>query len=272
MKKSDAGRFDRFTVSARKALSSAQDEARRFNHTWVGTEHLLLGLLAQEHTTAAIALQRLGVQIAQARSAVEFIVGRGDGDVSGEIGLTPRAKKVMELAVDEARRLGHSSIGTEHLLLGIMREGKGIAANVLTSLGVTLDAVRRQVIRISSGGQEASAEIIQASQPAWLTSGVKSNVVTCRLDDASLSALDALVEAGVRSTRSDAAAWLIAAGIEANRAIFERVNATVSEIRRLRAEAQSLAEQVSKETRTPHEERESGRDGEEKREGDAPES
>jgi ATP-dependent Clp protease ATP-binding subunit ClpC len=145
-----ADRFDKFTERARRVLTLAQEEALRFNHNYIGTEHLLLGLVREGEGVAAKVLANLGVELNKVRSAVEFIIGRGDKAVMGEIGLTPRAKKVIELAVDEARRLGHHYIGTEHLLLGLVREGEGIAAGVLESLGVSLDKVRGEVTRILS--------------------------------------------------------------------------------------------------------------------------
>jgi ATP-dependent Clp protease ATP-binding subunit ClpC len=145
-----ADRFDKFTERARRVLTLAQEEALRFNHNYIGTEHLLLGLVREGEGVAAKVLANLGVELNKVRSAVEFIIGRGDRAVMGEIGLTPRAKKVIELAVDEARRLGHQYIGTEHLLLGLVREGEGIAAGVLESLGVSLDKVRAEVTRILS--------------------------------------------------------------------------------------------------------------------------
>src|SRR5216684_1129971 len=146
----DRDRFDRFTERARKVLSLAQEEAQRFQHNYIGTEHLLLGLVREGEGVAAKVLSNLGVELNKVRSAVEFIIGRGDRIVLGEIGLTPRAKKVIELAVDEARRLNHHYIGTEHLLLGLVREGEGIAAGVLESLGVNLEKVRTQTIQVLS--------------------------------------------------------------------------------------------------------------------------
>jgi ATP-dependent Clp protease ATP-binding subunit ClpC len=143
-----SGSFDRFTERARKVLTLAQEEAQRFNHNYIGTEHLLLGLVREGEGVAAKVLSNLGIELTKVRSAVEFIIGRGERQVVGEIGLTPRAKKVIELAVDEARRLGHHYIGTEHLLLGLIREGEGIAAGVLESLGVNLEKVRSEVIKV----------------------------------------------------------------------------------------------------------------------------
>ena len=143
-----SGSFDRFTERARKVLTLAQEEAQRFNHNYIGTEHLLLGLVREGEGVAAKVLSNLGIELTKVRSAVEHIIGRGERQVMGEIGLTPRAKKVIELAVDEARRLGHHYIGTEHLLLGLIREGEGIAAGVLESLGVNLEKVRSEVVNV----------------------------------------------------------------------------------------------------------------------------
>lgn len=141
-------RFDKFTERARKVLSLAQEEAQRFQHGYIGTEHLLLGLLREGEGVAAKVLSNLGVDLNKVRKGVEHIIGRGDRIVLGEIGLTPRAKKVIELAIDEARRLNHQYIGTEHLLLGLVREGEGIAVGVLESLGINLARVRLETIRL----------------------------------------------------------------------------------------------------------------------------
>ena len=145
-----ASRFEKFSERARRVLSLAQEEAQRFNHNYIGTEHILLGLVRETDGIAARVLSNLGVELHKVRSAVEFIIGRGERTAPGEIGLTPRAKKVIELAVDEARRLNHHYIGTEHLLIGLMREGEGVAAGVLESLGVNLDKVRGEASRILS--------------------------------------------------------------------------------------------------------------------------
>jgi len=159
-----ASRFEKFSERARRVLSLAQEEAQRFNHNYIGTEHVLLGVVRETDGTAAKVLAGLGVELNKVRSAVEFIIGRGERSVGGEIGLTPRAKKVIELAVDEARRLSHNYIGTEHLLIGLMREGDGVAAGVLESLGVTLDKVRAETSRVLAqdegqpqGGQRNTA-------------------------------------------------------------------------------------------------------------------
>jgi ATP-dependent Clp protease ATP-binding subunit ClpA len=146
-------RFDKFTERARRVLTYAQEEARSFNHNYIGTEHLLLGLIREGDSVAAEVLRSLSVELDKVRSQVEFIIGRGDHIIVGEVGLTPRAKKVIELAVDEARRLGHHYIGTEHLLLGLVREGEGVAAGVLERLGVNLERVRTQTIKVLSQGR-----------------------------------------------------------------------------------------------------------------------
>jgi ATP-dependent Clp protease ATP-binding subunit ClpC len=127
-------------------LSFSQDEALRFQHNYIGTEHLLLGLTRDEECLAAKVLAKLGVNLDKVRNAVEFIIGRGDHTVLGEIGLTPRAKKVIQLAVDEAHGLNHQYIGTEHILLGLIREGGGIAIGVLQSMHVNLEHLRVQII------------------------------------------------------------------------------------------------------------------------------
>ncbi len=162
-----ADKFDKFTERARRVLTLAQEEAQRFNHNYIGTEHLLLGLVREGDGIAARVLNNLGVQLPKVRSAVEFIIGRGETMIMGEIGLTPRAKKVIELAVDEARRLNHQYIGTEHLLLGLVREGEGIAAGVLESLGVSLEKLRAQVIQVlsQSGGSYGQGGKQQTKTP-----------------------------------------------------------------------------------------------------------
>jgi hypothetical protein len=129
-------------------MQLAQEEAQRLGHNYIGTEHLLLGLLREGEGIAGQVLRRLGVDLEQVRQTVEGIVGRGDRIAGGEIGMTPRAKKVIELAVAETRRLNHLYIGTEHLLLGLLREGEGIGAGVLKSFGLSLQEVRANIIQV----------------------------------------------------------------------------------------------------------------------------
>ena len=147
-----ASRFEKFSERARRVLTLAQEEAQNFNHSYIGTEHILLGLLREDEGVGAKVLANLGVSLSKARSAVEFIIGRGDKPSTGEIGLTPRAKRVIELAIDEARHLGHNYIGTEHLLLGLLREGGGVAADVLDSFGITLERARAETLRVLGEG------------------------------------------------------------------------------------------------------------------------
>ncbi len=140
-------KLDRFSKRARKVLTMAQEEAQRLNHNYIGTEHLLLGLVKEDQGVAVKVLRELGVESAQVIRAIEKAVGRGDRPPYGKPTLAPRTKRVIELSVEEARLMGHQYIGTEHLLLGLVREGEGIAVNVLRSLGVSLDKVRTATAR-----------------------------------------------------------------------------------------------------------------------------
>ena len=144
--------FERFTDRARRVVVLAQEEARMLGHNYIGTEHILLGLIHEGEGVAAKALESLGVSQKAARQQVEVIIGRGEQAPSGHIPFTPRAKKVLELALREALQLGHNYIGTEHILLGLIREGEGVAAQVLVKLGADLNRVRQQVIQLLHGG------------------------------------------------------------------------------------------------------------------------
>ena len=150
--------FERFTDRARRVVVLAQEEARMLNHNYIGTEHILLGLIHEGEGVAAKALEALGISLEAVRSQVEEIIGQGQQAPSGHIPFTPRAKKVLELSLREALQLGHNYIGTEHILLGLIREGEGVAAQVLVKLGADLSRVRNQVIQLLSGyqGKEAA--------------------------------------------------------------------------------------------------------------------
>ena len=236
-------RFDKFTERAKKVLSLAEEEARRFDHNYIGAEHLLLGMVREGGGIAAKVLGSLGVDEARLRETLTFVVGRGKGNVGVELALTPRAKLAIELAVEEARALRHGYIGTEHLLIGLVQpKGENMAQTLLDRLGIPLEQVR-----------QATLDIVQAAGPAGRGGDRKvgggamidvarprDNVVTCRVDTQTLDALDALVEAGVYDTRSAAAARLIRAGLEANQPLLEKVYAAVAEIRRVREETQRL--------------------------------
>ncbi|HEU5332049.1 MAG TPA: Clp protease N-terminal domain-containing protein, partial [Actinocrinis sp.] len=151
--------FERFTDRARRVVVLAQEEARMLNHNYIGTEHILLGLIHEGEGVAAKALESLGISLEAVRQQVEEIIGQGQQAPSGHIPFTPRAKKVLELSLREALQLGHNYIGTEHILLGLIREGEGVAAQVLVKLGADLNRVRQQVIQLLSGysqGKEAA--------------------------------------------------------------------------------------------------------------------
>jgi ATP-dependent Clp protease ATP-binding subunit ClpC len=147
-----ASRFEKFSERARRVLTLAQEEAQRFNHNNIGPEHILLGIVGEPDGVAAKVLVNMGISLNKVRSAVEFIIGHGEAAARGEVGLSPGAKRVIELAIDEARYIGHNYIGTEHLLLGLLREGEGIAARVLDSLGVTLEKVRTEIGKVQEQG------------------------------------------------------------------------------------------------------------------------
>jgi ATP-dependent Clp protease ATP-binding subunit ClpC len=153
--------FERFTDRARRVVVLAQEEARLLNHNYIGTEHLLLGLIHEGEGVAALALESLGFRLEAVRSQVEEVIGQGQSAPVGHIPFTPRAKKVLELSSREAMQLGHNYIGTEHILLGLIREGEGVAAQVLVKLGADLPRVRQQVIQLLSGyvgGKEAGEQ------------------------------------------------------------------------------------------------------------------
>ena len=145
--------FERFTDRARRTVVLAQEEARLLQHNYIGTEHILLGLIREGEGVAAKALESLGIGLEAVRQQVEEIIGRGQQAPSGHIPFTPRAKKVLELSLREALQLSHDYIGTEHILLGLIREGDGVAAQVLVMLGCDLNRTRRQVIQMLHGQQ-----------------------------------------------------------------------------------------------------------------------
>ena len=145
--------LERFTDRARRVVRLAEEEARMLNHNYIGTEHLLLGLIHEGEGVAAKALESLGISLDAVRQQVEEIIGQGQQVPSGGIPFTPRAKKVLELSLRESKQLGHTYIGTEHILLGLIREGDGVAAQVLVKLGADLNRVRQQVLQLISGQQ-----------------------------------------------------------------------------------------------------------------------
>jgi ATP-dependent Clp protease ATP-binding subunit ClpA len=162
--------FQRFTDRARRVVHLAQEEARRLNHNYIGTEHILLGLIHEGEGVAAKALESLGISLEAVRAQVEEIIGQGQTAPAGPIPFTPRAKKVLELSLREAQ-LGHNYIGTEHILLGLLREGEGVAAQVLVKLGADLSRVRERVLLLLTGeGEQAGAttRLVRLAVPAEL--------------------------------------------------------------------------------------------------------
>ena len=253
-------RQPKLTAATKRALQGAEEEARRLQHGYIGTEHLLLGLLRREDGVTAQLLTGLGVELGKVRSAVELVIGRGEQPATGTMHLTPRTKKVLALAAEEAQRLGRDAVDTPHLLLGLVREGRGVASGVLESLGAKLDTLRAAVETLPEDAEgeqreEQEDDSDAGGTPWWeqarlrtrveqslrkFFSGPRDNVLSIRVDNSDVAAIDALVEAGVLKTRSEAAAWLIKSGIAANRSLFEQVQAKTVEIRRLRQEAQEL--------------------------------
>ena len=172
--------YRNFTDEARRTLTYAQDEARRLEHSYIGTEHLLLGILRADGAGAAV-LRSMGVDLPKVRTAVEFIIGRGGRPSRGEVGLTERAKRVIEIAIEEARRLDHGPAGSEHLLLACIREGEGIASGVLQSLGVTLDGARGAVVHLRHAGPPAApADEAHPSIRSLLVTALKGDIAAAR--------------------------------------------------------------------------------------------
>ena len=163
--------FERFTDRARRVVVLAQEEARLLNHNYIGTEHILLGLIHEGEGVAAKGLESLGISLEAVRSQVEELIGHGASSPSGHIPFTPRAKKVLELSLREALQLGHNYIGTEHILLGLIREGEGVAAQVLVKLGADLSRVRQQVIQLLSGYSGSGQGSSDSSDKAGATAG-----------------------------------------------------------------------------------------------------
>jgi hypothetical protein len=173
--------FERFTNRARRVVVLAQEEARLLSHNYIGTEHILLGLIAEGQGVAAKALESLEVSLQEVRQQVEAIIGRGVKDPSGHIPFTPRAKKVLELSLREALQLGHNYIGTEHILLGLLREGEGVAAQVLVRLGCDLNTVRQRVISFSPP-EEDEDDLPRYSPPRVVTRAEIADSLAAILD------------------------------------------------------------------------------------------
>jgi hypothetical protein len=205
--------FQRFTDRARRVIVLAQDEARLLNHNYIGTEHILLGLVHEGEGVAAKALESLGISLAVVQQQVEEIIGQGQEEPSGHIPFTPRAKKVLELSLREAQQLGHNYIGTEHILLGLIREGDGVAAQVLVQHGADLNRVRQQVTHLLFGHQaEEAVAARSAERELRLLPGVQARM---REVEQRLAAIEQRVGTGPDTSDLDEQIEVVRTGIEA---------------------------------------------------------
>jgi ATP-dependent Clp protease ATP-binding subunit ClpA len=235
--------FEQFTDQARRVVVLAQEEARRLNHNYIGTEHLLLGLLSEGEGVAAEALERMGVSLEAVRAQVQERIGQGQSAPNGHIPFTPRAKKVLELSLREALQLGHNSIGTEHILLGLIREGESVAAQVLVGFGADYARVREQVVRLLSGeGEQAGprARLVRMTVPEDLRELEEQLAQVRRQKQAAIDAGDADRAAALRDREQQ---------LDADRARRERewmagvdVAVVVEENQRLHGEVERLRE------------------------------
>jgi ATP-dependent Clp protease ATP-binding subunit ClpA len=242
--------FERFTDRARRVVVLAQEEARLLNHNYIGTEHLLLGLASDGQGVAAKALEMLGIRLEALRAEVEEIIGRGQSAPTGHIPFTPRAKKVLELSLREAKQLGHNYIGTEHILLGLIREGEGIAAQVLVKLGADLPRARQQVTGLLTGyaGGQAAAEpagagtrLVRITVPEDLREAEEQLAQVRREKEAAIDAEDFERAAGLRDqerqllTRlaEQERAWMAGVDLEAVVQENERLHREVERLREL---------------------------------------
>jgi len=240
-------RFDAFDGRARQALQRARDESERDGLEYIGTEQLLLGLLAQPGGAARRVLRNFDIELDAARTALRRFrsVSAEQPDASApDVGLTPPAKRMLELAVEEARTLGHTSIGTEHLLLGLIAVGEGALIDLLALRGIDPNTVRSRTLQVARGHRSRSGagRPLLIAPESQIRDVTQNNVIMCRVDDIDMDAIDTLIEAGVRANRSDAAGWLIKAGLESKRAVLDSVRDKVLEIRRIREDARALAE------------------------------
>ena len=248
-------RFDKFTQHARKALALAQRVARQMRSNDIRSEHLLLGLVGVKESTAARALASIGLDVASLQFELAMRgmrdMGRrkrGERVQAGQketketketkepVGLTGESKRIIERSVALAQEAGQPRVSTEHLLLALLDEPECAAAALLRSLHYLPEIVRAAVAQALR--QRGAGESTTATDPSIVApgSGAKNNVVTCRLDDQTLAAVDLLVEVGIRSSRSDAVAWLISTGLQAHRDLFARLQSTAETIRQLRAD------------------------------------
>jgi ATP-dependent Clp protease ATP-binding subunit ClpA len=246
--------FERFTDRARRVVVLAQEEARLLNHDYIGTEHLLLGLAHEGQGVAAKALESLGIRLEAIRSQVEEIIGRGQSEAasSGHIPFTPRAKKVLELSLRESQQLGHNYIGTEHILLGLVREGEGVAAQVLVKLGADLSRARTQVIRLlsgSAGDPEAAAgmRLVRMTVPDDVREASERLAEVRRQKEAAIAAQDFDRATALRDTEEELLTRLAererewTAGVDLA-AVIQEIQRLHGEVKRLHREVQGLRE------------------------------
>jgi ATP-dependent Clp protease ATP-binding subunit ClpA len=241
--------FERFTDRARRVVVLAQEEARLLNHNYIGTEHILLGLAHEGQGVAAKALESLGIRLEALRSQVQEIIGQDQQGPTGHIPFTPRAKKVLELSLREAKQLGHNYIGTEHLLLGLVREGEGVAAQVLIRLGGDLSRVRQQVIGLlsgSAGGAEAAAGMrpVPMPPPEELREAGERLAEVRRQKEAAIEAQDFERAAALRDAEEELLAGLAAR--EREWTVGVDLEAVVQENQRLHGEVQRLDREVQR--------------------------
>jgi ATP-dependent Clp protease ATP-binding subunit ClpA len=237
--------FERFTDRARRVVVLAQEEARLLNHNYVGTEHLLLGLIHEGQGVAARALELLGIRLEAVRAQIEEIVGRGQMAPTGHIPFTPRAKKVLELSLREAKQLGHNYIGTEHILLGLLREGEGVAAHVLVKLGADLSRARGQVIGLLSGDagtEEAAARtrLVRMTVPDDLLEAQEQFAEVRREKEAAINAEDFDQAAALRDKEQQLLRMLVERELEWRAGVD--LAAVVQENQRLHREVERLRE------------------------------
>ena len=237
--------FERFTDRARRVVVLAQEEARLLNHNYVGTEHLLLGLIHEGEGMAARALELLGIRLEAVRTQVEEIVGKGQRAPTGHIPFTPRAKKVLELSLREAKQLGHNYIGTEHILLGLIREGEGVAAQVLVKLGADLSRARGRVIGLLSGDagtEEAAARtrLVRMTVPDDLLEAQQQFAQVRREKEAAINAEDFDQAAALRDKEQQLLRMLVERELEWRAGVD--LAAVVQENERLHREVERLRE------------------------------
>jgi ATP-dependent Clp protease ATP-binding subunit ClpA len=226
--------FERFTDRARRVIVLAQEEAALLNHDYIGTEHLLLGLAHEGQGVAAKALESLGIRLEALRSQVEEAIGRGQRTPSGHIPFTPRAKKVLELSLRESQQLGHNYIGTEHILLGLVREGEGVAAQVLVKLGTDLTRTRQQVIQLLSGSAGGPEEALGTRPVPEDLHEVEEQLAQVRKQkEAAIDAQDFGQAAALRDTEKQLLMRL-------------HLEAVVQEVQRLHGEVQQLHGEVQR--------------------------